>query len=137
MADRKLTSEEWKQLRANSKHRVSELVEGALAASVASRLASALGVSMPITDAVTANGSGTPNGPRGGLGTLPAPGPGCNAITPATAHPTMIPFIEQTSLFVTPPARTSHARRTLSSRGVRATTLDRKLLSGMAIYRLG
>jgi hypothetical protein len=31
LADHKLTSEEWKQLRVNSKHRVSELVEGALA----------------------------------------------------------------------------------------------------------
>jgi len=39
-----------------------------------------------ITDAVTPNGSGTPNGPRGGLGTLPAPGPGCNTITPATGN---------------------------------------------------
>ena len=39
-----------------------------------------------ITDAVTPGGTGTPNGPRGGLGTLPAPGPGCNAITPATGN---------------------------------------------------
>ncbi len=39
-----------------------------------------------ITDAFTPDGSGTPNGPRGGLGTLPAPGPGCNAITPATGN---------------------------------------------------
>ena len=31
LADHKLTSEEWKQLRVNAKHRVSELVEGALA----------------------------------------------------------------------------------------------------------
>ena len=28
----------------------------------------------------------TPNGPRGGLGTLPAPGPGCYAIQPATGN---------------------------------------------------
>jgi hypothetical protein len=39
-----------------------------------------------ITDAVTPDGTGLPNGPRGGLGTLPAPGPGCNAITPATGN---------------------------------------------------
>jgi hypothetical protein len=38
-----------------------------------------------ITDP-TAAGNGTPNGPRGGLGTLPAPGPGCNAITPAVGN---------------------------------------------------
>jgi hypothetical protein len=31
-------------------------------------------------------GNGTPNGPRGGLGTLPAPGPGCNTITPAVGN---------------------------------------------------
>ena len=30
LADHKLTSEEWKQLRANAKHRVGELVEAAL-----------------------------------------------------------------------------------------------------------
>lgn len=39
-----------------------------------------------ITDAKTVDGTGTPNGPRGGLGTLPAPGPGCNAITPAVGN---------------------------------------------------
>src|SRR5881396_3949344 len=38
-----------------------------------------------ITDPSTA-GNGTPNGPRGGLGTLPAPGPGCNSITPAVGN---------------------------------------------------
>lgn len=38
-----------------------------------------------ITDPSPA-GNGTPNGPRGGLGTLPAPGPGCNAITPAVGN---------------------------------------------------
>ena len=38
-----------------------------------------------ITDP-SAAGNGTPNGPRGGLGTLPAPGPGCNAITPAVGN---------------------------------------------------
>ena len=31
-------------------------------------------------------GSGYPNGPRGGLGTYPAPGPGCNAIQPAVGN---------------------------------------------------
>ena len=31
-------------------------------------------------------GNGVPNGPRGGLGTLPAPGPGCNTITPAVGN---------------------------------------------------
>ena len=34
----------------------------------------------------SAAGNGVPNGPRGGLGTLPAPGPGCNAITPAVGN---------------------------------------------------
>jgi len=34
----------------------------------------------------SAAGNGTPNGPRGGLGVLPAPGPGCNAITPAVGN---------------------------------------------------
>jgi hypothetical protein len=38
-----------------------------------------------ITDPSVA-GNGTPNGPRGGLGTLPAPGPGCNVITPAVGN---------------------------------------------------
>ena len=38
-----------------------------------------------ITDPSPA-GNGIPNGPRGGLGTLPAPGPGCNAITPAVGN---------------------------------------------------
>jgi hypothetical protein len=38
-----------------------------------------------ITDP-SAAGNGTPNGPRGGLGTLPAPGAGCNAITPAVGN---------------------------------------------------
>jgi len=38
-----------------------------------------------ITDP-TAAGNGIPNGPRGGLGTLPPPGPGCNAITPAIGN---------------------------------------------------
>jgi len=38
-----------------------------------------------ITDP-TAAGNGVPNGPRGGLGILPAPGPGCNAITPAVGN---------------------------------------------------
>ena len=38
-----------------------------------------------ITDPSPA-GNGTPNGPRGGLGTLPPPGPGCNAITPAVGN---------------------------------------------------
>lgn len=38
-----------------------------------------------ITDPSPA-GNGTPNGPRGGLGTLPAPGVGCNAITPAVGN---------------------------------------------------
>ena len=38
-----------------------------------------------VTDPSTA-GNGVPNGPRGGLGTLPAPGPGCNAITPAVGN---------------------------------------------------
>jgi TadE-like protein len=38
-----------------------------------------------ITDP-SVDGNGTPNGPRGGLGTLPAPGPGCNAITPAVGN---------------------------------------------------
>ena len=31
-------------------------------------------------------GSGYPNGPRGGLGLYPAPGPGCNAIQPAVGN---------------------------------------------------
>ncbi|HEV2414090.1 MAG TPA: TadE family protein [Candidatus Dormibacteraeota bacterium] len=31
-------------------------------------------------------GNGYPNGPRGGLGTYPAPGPGCNAIQPAVGN---------------------------------------------------
>jgi hypothetical protein len=39
-----------------------------------------------ITDAITPGGTGTPNGPRGGLGSLPAPGPGCNTITPAVGN---------------------------------------------------
>ncbi|TMD91226.1 MAG: pilus assembly protein [Chloroflexi bacterium] len=34
----------------------------------------------------SAAGNGVPNGPRGGLGTLPAPGPGCNTITPAVGN---------------------------------------------------
>jgi TadE-like protein len=38
-----------------------------------------------ITDPSQA-GNGVPNGPRGGLGTLPAPGPGCNTITPAVGN---------------------------------------------------
>jgi hypothetical protein len=38
-----------------------------------------------ITDP-SAAGNGVPNGPRGGLGVLPAPGPGCNTITPATGN---------------------------------------------------
>jgi len=38
-----------------------------------------------ITDP-SAAGNGTPNGPRGGLGVLPAPGPGCNTITPAVGN---------------------------------------------------
>jgi hypothetical protein len=38
-----------------------------------------------ITDP-SADGNGVPNGPRGGLGVLPAPGPGCNTITPATGN---------------------------------------------------
>ena len=38
-----------------------------------------------ITDPSLA-GNGVPNGPRGGLGTLPAPGPGCNTITPAVGN---------------------------------------------------
>ena len=38
-----------------------------------------------ITDP-SAAGNGIPNGPRGGLGTLPPPGPGCNAITPAVGN---------------------------------------------------
>ena len=38
-----------------------------------------------ITDPTPA-GNGVPNGPRGGLGILPAPGPGCNAITPAVGN---------------------------------------------------
>ena len=38
-----------------------------------------------ITDPSTA-GNGVPNGPRGGLGTLPPPGPGCNSITPAVGN---------------------------------------------------
>jgi TadE-like protein len=38
-----------------------------------------------ITDP-SAAGNGVPNGPRGGLGTLPAPGPGCNTITPAVGN---------------------------------------------------
>jgi hypothetical protein len=38
-----------------------------------------------ITDP-SAAGNGVPNGPRGGLGILPAPGPGCNAITPAVGN---------------------------------------------------
>jgi hypothetical protein len=38
-----------------------------------------------ITDPSTA-GNGVPNGPRGGLGILPAPGPGCNTITPAVGN---------------------------------------------------
>jgi hypothetical protein len=38
-----------------------------------------------ITDPSPA-GNGTPNGPRGGLGVLPAPGPGCNTITPAVGN---------------------------------------------------
>ena len=38
-----------------------------------------------ITDP-SAAGNGIPNGPRGGLGTLPAPGPGCNTITPAVGN---------------------------------------------------
>jgi hypothetical protein len=38
-----------------------------------------------ITDP-SAAGNGTPNGPRGGLGTLPAPGAGCNTITPAVGN---------------------------------------------------
>lgn len=32
------------------------------------------------------SGSGYPNGPRGGLGLYPAPGPGCNAIQPAVGN---------------------------------------------------
>jgi hypothetical protein len=39
-----------------------------------------------ITDAITPGGTGTPNGPRGGLGSLPAPGAGCNIITPAVGN---------------------------------------------------
>jgi hypothetical protein len=38
-----------------------------------------------ITDPSLA-GNGVPNGPRGGLGVLPAPGPGCNSITPAVGN---------------------------------------------------
>jgi hypothetical protein len=38
-----------------------------------------------ITDP-SAAGNGVPNGPRGGLGSLPAPGPGCNTITPAVGN---------------------------------------------------
>jgi len=38
-----------------------------------------------ITDPSPA-GNGIPNGPRGGRGTLPAPGPGCNDITPAIGN---------------------------------------------------
>jgi hypothetical protein len=38
-----------------------------------------------ITDPSPA-GNGIPNGPRGGLGLLPAPGPGCNTITPAVGN---------------------------------------------------
>jgi hypothetical protein len=38
-----------------------------------------------ITDPSQA-GNGYPNGPRGGLGTYPAPGPGCNAIQPAVGN---------------------------------------------------
>ena len=38
-----------------------------------------------ITDPSTP-GNGVPNGPRGGLGTYPAPGPGCNAIQPAVGN---------------------------------------------------
>jgi hypothetical protein len=38
-----------------------------------------------ITDPSQA-GNGIPNGPRGGLGVLPAPGPGCNTITPAVGN---------------------------------------------------
>ena len=38
-----------------------------------------------ITDPSTA-GNGYPNGPRGGLGTYPAPGPGCDAIQPAVGN---------------------------------------------------
>ena len=38
-----------------------------------------------ITDP-SAAGNGVPNGPRGGLGILPAPGPGCNTITPAVGN---------------------------------------------------
>jgi hypothetical protein len=38
-----------------------------------------------ITDP-SAGGTGVPNGPRGGLGILPAPGPGCNTITPAVGN---------------------------------------------------
>lgn len=38
-----------------------------------------------ITDP-SADGNGVPNGPRGGLGVLPPPGPGCNAITPAVGN---------------------------------------------------
>ncbi|HKW69840.1 MAG TPA: TadE family protein [Candidatus Dormibacteraeota bacterium] len=38
-----------------------------------------------ITDPTTA-GNGYPNGPRGGLGTYPAPSPGCNPIQPAVGN---------------------------------------------------
>src|SRR5437879_13733976 len=40
-----------------------------------------------ITDPSTA-GNGTPNGPRGGLGSYPPPnmGAGCDTVTPATGH---------------------------------------------------
>ena len=38
-----------------------------------------------ITDP-SAAGNLTPNGPRGGLGTTPVPGPSCNAITPAVGN---------------------------------------------------
>ena len=38
-----------------------------------------------ITDPSMA-GNGFPNGPRGGLGTYPAPGPGCDAIQPAVGN---------------------------------------------------
>jgi hypothetical protein len=38
-----------------------------------------------ITDP-SVGGNGVPNGPRGGLGVLPAPGPGCNTITPAVGN---------------------------------------------------
>jgi hypothetical protein len=38
-----------------------------------------------ITDP-SAGGTGVPNGPRGGLGTYPPPGAGCNAIQPAVGN---------------------------------------------------